>query len=103
VRAAIAQSFERIHRSNLIGMGVAPIQFLDGDGVDALGLSGRELFSISGIAGATATELIGKRVQVTADDKTFEAILRIDTPTEAEYFLHGGIMQYVVRKLAGVI
>ena len=103
VRAAIAQSFERIHRSNLIGMGIAPIQFLDGDGVDALGLTGREVFAIAGIAGSPAAELIGKRVTVTADDRSFEAVLRIDTPTEAEYFIHGGILLYVVRKLAGLI
>jgi aconitate hydratase len=103
VRAAIAQSFERIHRSNLIGMGVAPIQFLEGDGIDALGLTGREQFSISGIAGSPPEELIRKRVRVEADGVTFEAILRIDTPTEAEYFIHGGILRYVVRKLAGVI
>jgi aconitate hydratase len=103
VRAAIAESFERIHRSNLIGMGVAPIQFLPGDSVDALGLSGREIFSITGIAGSSAADLIGRRVEVRADDKVFTATLRIDTLTEAEYFLHGGILRYVVRKLAGAI
>ncbi|MDA8295964.1 MAG: aconitate hydratase AcnA [Actinomycetota bacterium] len=100
VRAVLAQSYERIHRSNLIGMGVAPLQFLDGESVESLGLSGKEHFDISGIAGAGANELIGKRVSVRADDKSFEATLRIDTPTEAEYFLHGGILRYVVRKLA---
>jgi aconitate hydratase len=103
VRAAIAQSFERIHRSNLIGMGIAPIQFLDGESVDSLGLTGRERFSITGIEHSATPELIRKRVHVVADDISFDAILRIDTPTEAEYFAHGGILRYVVRKLAGTI
>jgi aconitate hydratase len=103
VRAVIAQSFERIHRSNLIGMGLAPIQFLEGDGIDALGLTGHERFSISGFVVDSPEELIRKRVTVTADDKSFEAILRIDTPTEAEYYRHGGILRYVARKLADVI
>ncbi|HVB06961.1 MAG TPA: aconitate hydratase AcnA [Acidimicrobiales bacterium] len=100
VRAAIAESFERIHRSNLIGMGIAPLVYLPGENAASLGLTGRELFSITGIAGVEGGELIGRRVQVRADDKAFEAILRIDTPTEADYFLNGGILHYVVRKLA---
>jgi aconitate hydratase len=100
IRAVIAQSFERIHRSNLIGMGVVPLQFLDGDNAESLGLTGTEEIAISGIAGAAPADLIGKHLTVTAGDKTFEAVLRIDTPTEAEYFLNGGILQYVVRKLA---
>ena len=100
VRAVLAESYERIHRSNLIGMGVAPLQLLSGDTVASLGLTGRERFSITGIEGATGEELIGRRVAVEADGTRFEAILRIDTPTEAEYFLHGGILRYVVRKLA---
>ncbi len=96
----IVESFERIHRSNLIGMGIAPLVFLPGQNVESLGLSGREQYAISGIAGVAGEELIGRRVQVSADDKHFEAVLRIDTPTEAEYFLNGGILHYVVRKLA---
>ena len=100
VRAVLVESFERIHRSNLIGMGVAPLVFLPGDSVDSLGLTGREVYSVTGIAGVSGADLIGRRVQVRADDKSFEAILRIDTPTEAEYFLNGGILHYVVRKLA---
>ncbi len=98
VKAVIAESFERIHRSNLIGMGVLPLQFLPGENPKALGLSGIEEFSISGIDalndGATP-----KQVTVTADGKSFKAIVRIDTPGEADYFRHGGIMQYVLRSL----
>ena len=98
VRAVIAESFERIHRSNLIGMGVLPLQFLDGENAQSLGLKGDEVFEITGI-----TELnngtIPKTVQVKAGDKTFTAKVRIDTPGEADYYRHGGIMQYVLRSL----
>jgi aconitate hydratase len=97
VRAVIAQSFERIHRSNLIGMGIAPLQFLEGDDVATLGLTGREVYSITGLKNG---DLLGASVRVQADDKTFEAILRIDTRTEAEYYRHGGILPYVARALA---
>ncbi|HUZ19004.1 MAG TPA: aconitate hydratase AcnA [Acidimicrobiales bacterium] len=100
VRAVLAESYERIHRSNLIGMGVAPLQFLPGDSVSSLGLSGHEVFSVTGLAGATAGELIGRSVTVRADGTEFRALLRIDTETEAQYYLHGGILRYVVRKLA---
>ena len=100
VRAAIAESFERIHRSNLIGMGVAPLQFLAGESAESLGLTGSEVFSIPGIEGSTAEELIGKEIHVDADGKHFHVTLRIDTLTEAEYFHHGGILHYVVRRLA---
>jgi len=98
VRAVIAESFERIHRSNLIGMGVLPLQFKDGDTAKSLGLTGSETFAISGI-----TELnsggVPKEVKVTAGDKTFNAKVRIDTPGEGDYYRHGGIMQYVLRSL----
>ena len=98
VRAVIAESFERIHRSNLIGMGVLPLQFNDGESAKSLGLTGDETFAISGI-----TELnnggIPKSVTVTAGDKTFTAKVRIDTPGEGDYYRHGGIMQYVLRSL----
>ena len=98
VRAVIAESFERIHRSNLIGMGVLPLQFNDGETAASLGLTGSEVFAISGIVelneGKTPTQ-----VRVSADDKSFTAKVRIDTPGEAEYFRHGGIMQYVLRSL----
>ena len=98
VRAVIAESFERIHRSNLIGMGVLPLQFVDGQNAQSLGLKGDEVFEITGI-----TELnngvIPKTVQVKAGDKNFTAKVRIDTPGEADYYRHGGIMQYVLRSL----
>jgi len=98
VRAVIAESFERIHRSNLIGMGVLPLLFQEGDSVESLGLTGEETFDIIGIeqlnSGTTP-----RTVTVRAGDKEFQAIVRIDTPGEAEYYRHGGIMQYVLRNL----
>jgi len=94
IRAAIAESYERIHRSNLVGMGILPLQFMDGESAAVLGLSGREVFSISGVTEGA------REVTVTADDKTFTAIVRIDTPKEWEYYRHGGILQYVLRQLA---
>ena len=98
VKAVIAESYERIHRSNLIGMGVLPLQFLDGQNAASLGLSGDETFAISGV-----TELnngkIPQTVSVSANGKTFTAKVRIDTPGEADYYRHGGIMQFVLRSL----
>jgi aconitate hydratase len=94
VRAVIAESFERIHRSNLVGMGVLPLQFPDGESVESLGLTGEEEFSITGLEGGEA-----KEVDVRAGDKAFRARVRIDTPKEAEYFKHGGILPYVLRQL----
>ena len=96
VRAVIAQSFERIHRSNLVGMGVLPLQFKDGDSVESLGLSGHETFSVAGLADG---EEIPREVTVTADDKEFTVTVRIDTPKEQRYFHHGGILQFVLRQL----
>jgi aconitate hydratase len=98
VRAVIAESFERIHRSNLIGMGVLPLQFNEGDTAASLGLDGSETFSISGIE-ALNTGATPQQVSVTANGKTFTAKVRIDTPGEADYYRHGGIMQYVLRSL----
>ena len=98
VRAVIAESFERIHRSNLIGMGVLPLQFKDGESAKSLGLDGTEVFSISGIT-ALNTGGVPKELTVTAGDKSFSAKVRIDTPGEADYYRHGGIMQYVLRSL----
>jgi aconitate hydratase len=98
VRAVIAESFERIHRSNLIGMGVLPLQFLAGDTATSLGLTGEETFGITGID-ALNTGPSPKELTVKAGDKTFQAKLRIDTPGEADYYRHGGIMQYVLRSL----
>jgi len=101
VRAVIAESFERIHRSNLVGMGVLPMQFLPGENRESLGLTGFEKYTITGIPAAVAT---GARARVWAKDdsgeKTFEAVVRIDTPQEAEYYRNGGILPYVVRQLA---
>ena len=98
VKAVIAESFERIHRSNLIGMGVLPLQFPKGENASTLGLTGTEVFEIEGIellnSGTTP-----KTVKVSADGKSFDAIVRIDTPGEADYYRHGGIMQYVLRSL----
>src|SRR5215475_1210311 len=100
VQAVLVESFERIHRSNLIGMGVLPLQFMPGESASSLGLTGHEVFDITGVeelnSGKTPRE-----VTVRADGKQFSAIVRIDTPGEAEYYRHGGIMQYVLRSLLG--
>lgn len=98
VRAVIAESYERIHRSNLIGMGVLPLEFEPGEGRAALGLNGEETFAISGISDGLVP---GKSLSVRTDDgKSFTVKTRIDTPQEVEYFLNGGILQYVLRQLA---
>jgi aconitate hydratase len=98
VKAVIAESYERIHRSNLIGMGVLPLQFPEGEDADSLGLTGEETFDITGI-----TELNDGRtpqtVTVNAGEVSFDAVVRIDTPAEADYYRNGGIMQYVLRSL----
>jgi len=102
VRAVIAESFERIHRSNLVGMGVLPVQFLPGQNRESLGLTGLENYSIEGIPEAIAKGSKA-RVRAKANDateKVFEALIRIDTPMEAEYYRNGGILPYVVRQLA---
>jgi aconitate hydratase len=98
VRAVLVESFERIHRSNLIGMGVLPLQFKPGESAGSLGLTGQETFSVQGIT-ALNEGSVPREVTVTADDKTFTAVVRIDTPGEADYYRHGGIMQYVLRQL----
>ena len=100
VRAVIAESFERIHRSNLIGMGVLPLQFTNGENAQSLGLKGDETFAITGVT-ALNNGGIPKEVTVTAGEKSFTAKVRIDTPGEADYYRHGGIMQYVLRQLRG--
>jgi aconitate hydratase len=94
VRAAIAESYERIHRSNLLMMGVLPLQFMQGENRETLGLTGREEFSITGVENAEASE-----VTVRADGKEFRARVRLDTPREREYLRHGGILQFVLRRL----
>ncbi|GAA1911161.1 aconitate hydratase AcnA [Streptomyces sodiiphilus] len=101
VRAVIAQSYERIHRSNLIGMGVLPLQFPEGHDAETLGLTGEETFSISGIT-ALNDGGVPDTVKVTTDSGVeFDAVVRIDTPGEADYYRNGGIMQYVLRQLVG--
>jgi aconitate hydratase len=98
VRAVIAESFERIHRSNLIGMGVLPLEFKNGESAASLGLNGTEVFSIAGIT-ALNDGGVPKELTVTAGEKSFTAKVRIDTPGEADYYRHGGIMQFVLRSL----
>lgn len=98
VRAVIAESYERIHRSNLLGMGVLPLQYPQGQNAKSLGLLGDEVFTITGITALNSGQT-PKTVRVQAGDVAFDAIVRIDTPSEAEYYRHGGIMQYVLRGL----
>src|SRR6185437_6777503 len=92
VRAVIAESYERIHRSNLLMMGVLPLQFRAGESRESLGLTGREEFAIEGVSGGHASE-----VTVRAGGTVFQATVRLDTPREREYYKHGGILPYVVR------
>jgi aconitate hydratase A / 2-methylisocitrate dehydratase len=98
VKAVIAESYERIHRSNLIGMGVLPLQFPDGESAESLGLTGEETFDITGVTALNDGQT-PREVTVRAGDKTFQARVRIDTPGEADYYRNGGIMQYVLRSL----
>ena len=97
IRAVIARSFERIHRSNLVGMGVLPLEFLPGESHESLGLTGEEGLSIQGIAEGLAP---GKRLRVSTDDRRFEVTTRLDTAREVEYYLHGGMLRYALRQLA---
>jgi len=106
VRAVLAQSFERIHRSNLIGMGVLPLQFLESEDASTLGITGEETFAIEGLAPVILNHAASDRivtVRMIRDDGVetdFRTLVRIDTPQEAVYYRHGGILQYVVRQLA---
>jgi aconitate hydratase len=93
IRFAIAESYERIHRSNLVGMGILPLQFPDGESAESLGLKGDEEFSLAPL------EEGAKTLKVTAGDTEFEATVRIDTPNEWQYYRHGGILHYVLRSL----
>jgi aconitate hydratase len=100
VRAVIAESYERIHRSNLVGMGILPLQFQAGESATALGLTGRERYDITGLSDGSAKVVT---VTATAEDgrqMTFTAKVRIDTPNEVEYYRNGGILPYVLRRLA---
>jgi aconitate hydratase len=102
VRAVIAESFERIHRSNLVGMGILPLQFVDGSTRESLGLSGRETYSVEGIAAGIAPRMTATvRVSGDGKERTFPVLVRIDTPAETQYYLNGGILPYVLRRLAG--
>jgi aconitate hydratase len=103
VRVVIASSFERIHRSNLIGMGVLPLQFPAGESADSLGLDGTETFDVSGITalndGSTPQTVAVRATRTDGSVVDFDAVVRIDTPGEADYYRHGGILQYVLRSL----
>ena len=105
VRAVIAESYERIHRSNLIGMGILPLQFLPGEIAEGLGLTGAETYAIEGIAPLAAASARGSelKVRVRGDggERTFRTLVRIDTPQEWRYYEHGGILTYVLRRLSG--
>jgi len=94
VRAVVAESYERIHRSNLLMMGILPLQFLPGETPESLGLTGREEFSITGVDNGEASE-----VTVRADGAEFRARVRLDTPRERDYLRHGGILPFVLRRL----
>jgi len=102
IQAVLAESFERIHRSNLVGMGILPLQFLAGQNVEGLGLTGFETYDIPGISGGLKP---GQRLSIVVNDgsksRTIEAICRIDTPYELQYYQHGGILQFVLRQLLG--
>ena len=100
VKAVIAKSFERIHRSNLIGMGVLPLQFEDGEDAESLGLNGTEVFDITGHTNAGATTVTVTATPADGDPVSFTAKIRIDTPKERDYYEHGGILHYVLRQLA---
>ncbi|MGD9390970.1 MAG: aconitate hydratase AcnA [Thioalkalispiraceae bacterium] len=101
VKAVIAESYERIHRTNLVCMGVLPLQYLEGETAESLGLTGKEVFNIEGLNNATAREVTVTATSEDGSSKTFTARVRIDTPKEVEYYRHGGILHYVLRQLAG--
>jgi aconitate hydratase len=103
IRAVIAESFERIHRSNLVGMGVLPLQFLPGEGIASLGLTGHEAFTIHGVeAGPEARSRLTVEAidDVTGVARRFEVLCRLDGPIDVDYFRHGGILPAVLRRLA---
>jgi aconitate hydratase len=103
VKAVIAESYERIHRSNLIGVGVLPLQFPEGQTADSLDLDGTETFSITGVTelndGVTPRKVLVSAAKADGGSVDFHAVLRIDTPGEADYYRNGGILQYVLRSL----
>ena len=101
VKAVIAESFERIHRSNLIGMGVLPLQFKPGENVDTLGITGREVFNIEGLSDhlQPGDEVTVRAVAEDGSEKTFQVIVRLDTPVEVNYYRNGGILHTVLRQM----
>ena len=99
VRAVIAESYERIHRTNLVCMGILPLQYEDGDNAASLGLSGKEVFAIEGLGDGSARKVTVRAVAEDGSEKTFQTRVRIDTPQEIEYYRHGGILHYVLRQL----
>lgn len=101
VKAVITESFERIHRSNLVGMGVLPLNFMPGENADTLGLTGKETFSIEGLGDGSAKQVTVVAVADDGSEKRFQAQVRLDTPKEVEYYRNGGILHYVLRQLAG--
>jgi aconitate hydratase len=100
VRAVVAESYERIHRTNLVCMGILPLQYKDGDSAASLGLSGKEVFAIEGLGDGSAAEVTVRAVADDGSEISFQARVRIDTPQEIEYYRHGGILHYVLRQLA---
>jgi aconitate hydratase len=100
VRAVIAESYERIHRSNLVGMGVLPLEFKPGENRESLGLTGHEIFEIEGVASLSPKKAIAVRAKSEDGNvKTFSVVARADTPEEVSYYHHGGILQYVLRQM----
>jgi aconitate hydratase len=100
VRAVIAESYERIHRSNLVGMGILPLELMPGDNAQTLGLTGTERFDIEGLNNGEAKSVDVRATSPDGSVKTFKAKVRIDTPNEVDYYRHGGILPYVLRRLA---
>jgi aconitate hydratase len=100
VKAVITESFERIHRSNLVGMGVLPLNFMPGESAESLGLTGKEIYDIEGLGDGSSETVSVTATSEDGSSTTFQARVRIDTPKEAEYYRHGGILQYVLRQLA---
>ena len=103
MRAVVAESYERIHRSNLVGMGILPLQFIGGQTAESLKLTGEEVIEIPGVRELVEKFVPGRQIKVRATangkSKEFQALVRIDTPQEAQYYSNGGILQYVLRQL----
>jgi aconitate hydratase len=100
VRAVIAESFERIHRSNLVGMGILPLQYADGENAESLGLTGRETFAVSGVENGESSEATVRATRDDGGEVAFSVRVRLDTPREREYLRAGGILPFVLRRLA---